>query len=157
MILLFILNQGFAKAQKTAEEAKKHFSDYKTTQTITDLIKLSFPTLEECKVVFKEQDAKAYFDYIQTMKEQMNTTPQKEGETFVDIGIETFTTQDIKDGKGNYAGGMTNVLPTLNDNITFYKVEQLRTVGATSGMSYNYWIFIKDRWVFFPKPWRLFK
>ena len=154
---IFIFLTGMASmAQKTAEEAKAFFNDYKTTETITDLIRRSLPTLEECEVVFSGDNAKNYFNSLKEMKAKMNE-PTKEGETFVDIGIEIFTTQDIKDGKGNYAGGMTKVVDKLNDNITFYKLEQLRTIGAEYGMAYNYWVYINKRWVFFPKPWKVFK
>ena len=144
-------------AQKTSEEAKVYISSYKSTTTIMELISKSLPTPDECKVVFKEEFAQTYFNYIQSMKAQLNTQGSKNNEDFVDIGIETFTIQDIKDGKGNYAGGMTSVLPKLNEGLTFYKLEQLRTIGAQSGMSYNYWVYIKGHWVFFPKPWKAFK
>ncbi|HEY1039109.1 MAG TPA: hypothetical protein VGF30_06870, partial [Bacteroidia bacterium] len=88
-LLIFITSH--TKAQKTAEEAKAFFNDYKTTVTITDLIRHSLPTLEECKVVFSGDNAKTYFNSLEEMKAKMNE-PIKEGETFVDIGIESFTT-----------------------------------------------------------------
>jgi hypothetical protein len=80
-----------------------------------------------------------------------------EDEKFLDISFETFTTEDIAAGKGNYAGGMTKLNGKLNPAITFYKVELLREVGATSGMAYKYWTFINSKWVFLPKPYSAFK
>ncbi|MDP2387370.1 MAG: hypothetical protein Q8M29_13425 [Bacteroidota bacterium] len=160
LTLIFIavlLSVNSMHAQKTAEEAKTYFSSYKSTNTIMELISTSLPTLEECKFVFKEEFAQTYLDYANDMKGQLANSGNIKNEDFVDIGIETFTIQDLKDFKGNYAGGMTSVLPKLNDGLTFFKVEQLRTVGAERGISYNYWVYIRERWVFFPKPWRAFK
>lgn len=155
--LLFIFLGTQVKAQKTAEEAKTYFNDYKSSKSIIALISKSLPTKEECKLIFKEEYLETYFTYNEKLKEKIAAESQNANEDFVDISIETFTCQDIRDNKDNYAGGMNRILPKLKTDFTFYKVEQLRTVGAQSGMAYKYWLFINNRWVFLAKPWGAFK
>jgi hypothetical protein len=157
-ILIIILSFSTrSSAQSTAEKAKTHFSKYLTKKSINDLAMKSLPTLEECKKVYKDADAATYSSMIEGMKKEMGTQQITDDETFVDLSIETFTTKDVLDGKGNYAGGMTSIVNKLKENVTFYKVEQLRQKGAENGVAYKYWVNINSRWVFFPKMWSAFK
>jgi len=157
-IVMFMTVHTFnAKAQNYSDQAKKYFSKYLTSKSMTELITKSLPTLEDCKLVFKGQNAYTYFRVIEEMKSKLGAELQKENETFVEIGIATFSTQDIEQGKGNYAGGMKNIVDKLQTYVTFYQVKLLREKGAEGGVSFNYWVNINGRWVFFPKPFNAFE
>jgi hypothetical protein len=153
VILLFSASSIFA------QDAAKQFSTAKSKKEMLTLISKSLPTLEDCKAIYKtKEDAEFYFKFSENMKAKLAEEITKtEDEKFLDISFETFTTEDIAAGKGNYAGGMTKLNGKLNPAITFYKVELLRELGATSGMAYKYWAFINSKWVFLPKPYSAFK
>ena len=113
-----------------------------------------FTKIGDAKKIFKDDEfAKKYTDLIE---EHMSKTPpsSKSSEEFVDIRIDTFTTEDIVNGKGNYAGGMNKVVQYLKPNITFYKVNYLRTEGAQYGVAFKYFCYLDGKWVYFPKPWK---
>jgi hypothetical protein len=152
-------------AQDYSELAKVYFSKYLDSKSFSELTSMSLPTFEECKLVFKGQNAKIYFDYIDEMRIKMEDELKKrtfedelkiELETFADIRIESFCTADILQGKGNYAGGMKKLADKLQKNVTFYEINLLRTVEAEHGVAFKYWVNINGRWVAFPKPWRAF-
>jgi len=144
-------------AQNYSDQAKIYFTKHLTSKSMIELIAKSLPTLDDCKLVFKGQNAYTYFGVMEEMKSKLSDELQKEDETFVDIGIETFSTQDIEQGKGNYAGGMKNIVDKLQNYVTFYKVELLREKGAEMGVAYKYWVNINGRWVYFPKTFAAFK
>lgn len=156
-LFAFLAGTSASFAQNYSQQAKTYFNQYLSTQTMTDLIRNSLPTLEDCQLVFKDAYAKQYFDYVEKSKEQMLPGQVKQDEKFVAVGVDVFSTQDIQQKKGNYAGGMNGIADKLQAYVTFYKVELLRTEGADAGVSYNYWVNINGRWVFFPKPWHAFK
>lgn len=141
------------------QDATKQFENAKSKKEMLTLISKSMPTLEDCKTIYKtNEDACYYFKFSEDMKTKLTEEITKtEDEKFVDISFETFTTEDIAAGKGNYAGGMTKLNGKLKPAITFYKVELLREKGAEYGMSYKYWVYINSKWVFLPKPYSAFK
>jgi hypothetical protein len=158
MVVIFItLPSMTTNAQNYSDQAKIYFAKHLTSKSMIELIAKSLPTLDDCKLVFKGQNAYTYFGVMEEMKSKLSDELQKEDETFVDIGIETFSTQDIEQSKGNYAGGMKNIVDKLQTYVTFYKVELLREKGAEMGVAYKYWVNLNGRWVYFPKPYAAFK
>ncbi|MCD6066442.1 MAG: hypothetical protein K0S33_1268 [Bacteroidetes bacterium] len=144
-------------AQGKAAEAKKYFATTLSTKAVMDLIKTSLPTREECALVFSGENADTYYKMVQDVSAKLATEQVHNNENFVDNTIESFTTEDVIAGKGNYAGGMKNIESRLKPNVVFYKLELLREKGATSGMAYKYWVFVNNRWIYLPKPWSAFK
>jgi hypothetical protein len=157
IISLFILLSFTAFSQNYSEQAKTYFGKYLDSKAMENLFLESLPTVDDCKLVFTGQNAYTYFGYIADMKSKPNTEKQKEPEKFVDLKIESFTTSDIEQDKGNYAGGMKTILDKLQTGVTFYKVDLLREKGAEFGVAHKYWVKIESRWVFFPKPWAAFE
>jgi hypothetical protein len=143
-------------SQDYSEQAKNHFSKYLDSKLFIELCSKSFPTIEECKLVFKGQNAYTYFGYIEDIKSKMAEELKKDSEKFLDIRIEAFCTSDIIQDKGNYAGGMKSMSDKLQNYVTFYEINLLRTMEAEFGVAYKYWVNINGRWVFFPKPWNAF-
>ncbi len=153
VILLFFASSIFA------QDADKQFANAKSKKDMLTLISKSLPTLADCNAIYKTpEDAEFYFKFLEEMKPKLNEELAKpENETFVDLRIGTFTTEDIIAGKGNYAGGMTKLNGKLKPAITFYGVELLREKGAEHGMTYKYWVYVNSKWVFLPKPYSAFK
>ena len=151
-ILIFIILFIFSNAQND-KEAKTYFSKYLNSKNYMTEWAKELPTLEECKAVFKGVNADTCYQYIEAMKDKMmkNNT----GPVFVDLYITSYTTADIIEGKST--GSMKAIGNRLQNNVTFYKIEFLKTSGAEGGVAFNYWVKINNKWVFFPKPWRAFK
>lgn len=152
-ILSFITVVSFnAKTQSYTADGAKYFAEHLTSHGMTELISQSLPTLEDCKLIFKGDNADLYYRAIKNKKNEI--AAKTVDESFEDLRINVFSTQDIEKGAGNYAGGMQNIVDKLQPYATFYRVTMLREKGANYGVSYKYWVNIKGRWVFFPKPWR---
>jgi hypothetical protein len=152
--ILLLMISGLS-AQNT-EAAKTYFKNYMSGDKTMALLNKSLPTSEECKLLFKSaDDAAVYYTYVEAMKAQLD--PTKKGEDFVDVKIDTYTTEDILNKKENYPGGMNSIGEKLQPKLTLYKVSYLRTVGAESGMAYQCWIYANKKWIFFPNPWNAFK
>jgi hypothetical protein len=134
-------------------EATAYFSQHKDKNSFENFLFQSLPTLDDCIAIFKtNRDAYTYQGTIEDTKMEMKND-NSENQVVADIKVETFTTEDIKKGKGT--GGMKYLVDKLNPNITFYEISLLKTKGAEHGISYKYWIKIDNRWVFFQKPWRI--
>ena len=150
-----------ANGQDYSIEAKTHFFKYLNTKTHFDLLTKSLPSLDDCKLVFNGSNAYTYFGYVEEMREKLGERtkediPKEEVETYVDCRINSFTTYDIQQGKGNYAGGMDGIKDKLQPNVTFYAVTYLREKDAELGVKWKYFVNIKGEWIIFPKPWRVF-
>ena len=144
-------------AQTPAENPESFFKKYLNSKAFQDLCSTSLPSSEECKFVFDDQSASKYFSYSEELKKIMLSLQKKTAEEFVDIEIETFTTEDIKLNRGNYAGGMKSIETRLKEDVTFYKVTLLREKDAENGMAYKYWIYTGSKWIYFPKLWSAFR
>jgi hypothetical protein len=141
-----------SEEEKLSEEAKTFFAKYSSGKAFTDACKKSLPTIEDCKYVFKGQNAYIYFGYIEDIKSQITGDEKSDMEKYIATKIKIFTTSEIVNkSKGNYAGYMQTIVNKLQPNITFYGVEKIRKPTDESGMSYKYWVKIGGRWVFFPK------
>lgn len=144
-------------SQDYSEEAKAHFGQYLDSKSQTEMIVKSLPSLEDCKLIFQDKSAYTFYGFVEEMKSSLPDDESNENEVFADCRIETFTTYDIKDNKGNYAGGMKEIVDQIQSNVTFYRVTYLREKDAEAGVSYNYFVNIKGNWVFIPKPWRVLR
>lgn len=157
MMIGMNLVAGIAHAQNQSDQAKTYFSTYLTSKSIGELMLHSLPTLEDCQSVFNGGDAETYFRSIEEMKSKSGGGSNEGNETFADLRIEHFSTSDIQQGKGNYAGGMERIVDKLQPGVVFYQVSLLRKMGDEHGLAFKYWIRINDRWVFFPKPYAVFE
>jgi hypothetical protein len=143
-------------AQNYSDQASTYFSKFLTSKSMTDLILKSLPTLDDCKLVFKGQNAYTYFGLVEDMKSKIPAEQTNGNEVFVDFRVEAFSTQDLILGKGNPTGGMKKIVDKLQPYVVFYNINLLREKGAEFGVSFNYWVKINNRWVYFLKPWIAF-
>lgn len=156
LTILLIASVFVVKAQNYSEQAKLYFGKLIDSKQVVELCSKSFPTLEDCKLVFKGANAFTYFGYIEEIKSKMQEELQKPIEKYVEVRVESFSSEDVFANKGNYAGGMTGVSDKIQSSVLFYKIEFLKELGAEAGVAYKYWVNINGRWVFFPKPWAPF-
>lgn len=156
MTIIVLLALTNAKAQNYSDQAKTYFSKCSSSNSVVEIIVKSFPTLDDCKLVFKGDNAYTYFGKLEDIKSQIGSGVQRENQVFVENRVQVFSTQDIELGKGNYAGGMKSIVDKLQPYVTFYEITFLKVKGAEAGNSYKYWVNINGRWVFFPKPFDAF-
>jgi len=142
-------------AQDYTEQAKTFFGKYLTSSQMEDIIMKSLPTVEDCKLIFKGSNAYTYFGMIEDMKKQFQKPANNESYSYV--RVEQFSTQDIEQDKGNYAGGMKNIVDKLQPYVIFYQIKLLKGSETESRMSLKYWVNINGRWVYFPKPYAAFE
>jgi hypothetical protein len=64
---------------------------------------------------------------------------------------------ELINGINNIAGGMVDAARNglFKHNVEFYRVTFLENDNSEFGVSYKVFCYVNDRWVFFPKPWRL--
>ena len=117
----------------------------------------SLPSLDDCKMVFKDTNADKYFEKIKEINEHWkeNIELSESNEIYVDCQIESFTTSDLY--LGDDLGGMERIKNKLQPNVTFYSVRYLREKDSQTGMVYKYFVNIKGDWIYFPKPYRILK
>jgi len=155
LLVGFLFQFTNAQSQDNYEKAKEYFSKFKSQKEITNLLMNSLPSLEDCKLVFKGEDALTFFKYAESIKSQINETATDTIQ-YVNVMVKSFTPSDINEGKGNYAGGMRNIKDKLREDVTFFEIKYLKKAEDEFGMSYKYWVKIDKRWVFLPKPYRAF-
>lgn len=112
------------------------------------------PNLLDCMKVFSEANYskyfKAYCEWFVLIKNSPDKSLYENYKSFRVTKIDSMNTEKLTGGmKGLISKGV------FNYNIAFYKVEFLETEHSRLGLSYNYFCYLDDRWVFFPKPWRL--
>ena len=117
---LLIISDSFG--QNYTEQARSYFGNYMDSRSISNLYMKSFPTLEDCKLIFIDQNADIYFNYIEGIKSKLQDLQQVEFTKFAAVRIESFTTLDITNGTSNSDGGMKNIVDKIQPNVVFYKV-----------------------------------
>ncbi|MBC7861720.1 MAG: hypothetical protein IAF38_02025, partial [Bacteroidia bacterium] len=128
-LLPLIFFVSLALAQQTNETAKENFKKYLDGKIFMSYAARSLPTLEECKLIFKGTNADSVYEAMQEMEVKL-AQGGKGAETFADVRAESFTTEEMLEGKpGVYTGGMKRISEKINPKITFYKISYLRTVG----------------------------
>jgi uncharacterized protein (TIGR02145 family) len=142
---------------KDSDLVKHHFLKYLDEKSINYLLINSLPSLDDCKMVFKDTNADKYFEKIKEINEHWkeNIELSESNEIYVDCQIESFTTSDLY--LGDDLGGMERIKNKLQPNVTFYSVRYLREKDSQTGMVYKYFVNIKGDWIYFPKPYRILK
>lgn len=151
---LFIFSNAFG--QNYSEQAKSYFGNYLDSRSISNLYMKSLPSLEDCKLVFTDQNADIYFNYVEGIRSKLQDLQQVEFTKFIAVRVESFTTSDILNGYSNFDGGMKNIVDKIQPNVVFYKIDYLKQRDAEAGVAYKYWLKVNDRWVFFPRPYAAF-
>jgi len=137
-------------AQNTLEKTREYFEKYKTEKQIMEFCNNSFPTIEDCKVVFKENDAKTFFEYSENTKKKMKDQVGSEKTKLINLKIETFNSNEIN--KQKEALELKGIQDKIQSDITFYTFCYQIENDSYFKSCFNFWVYIEDRWVFFSHP-----
>lgn len=126
--------------------------------SINTLLLTAHPTLLDCKAVFQEKYYRKSFEVNCHMFEKLSNDyfeslyPKKKSFRIIKTSV-----TDLCNGINNITGGMVNAAKKgfFNYNLEFYSVTFLENETDQFGISYHVFCYINDKWVFFPKPWRL--
>lgn len=132
------------------------------------MIENSFPTLDDCKLIFEDRYAEKYFIWISSVQEHYFKTNQPKN-FLTEIGMIRYSYFD--DDKSSINQGLTifkkvkfNSVNSLEfkpewqliykPDVTLYNVIFLRNSEDSEGFEFNGFIQIDNSWKFFPKPKR---
>lgn len=121
---------------------------------IQTLFLKSQPTIYDCAQVFSDQySVKAYEFFSNLYKNQSNGFDISKYETYE---VDNATYYDLLNSSHNFPGGMTTLAKNnvIKSSIRFYSI-RFKRINEEFGTSFSVWCFIHNRWIFFPKPWRI--
>jgi len=166
-ILIIVSCGNFA--QKTDENPNLSFFDkYLSSNSQYEMLKISFPTLEECKLVYKDPYATTYFNWLN----QIQTDYFKSGKTtdfLSDFGTIRYVFDEeeetlINNGDKKFKTVKTDIISTsvfkeewkkyYQSNVNIYRIIFLNAINDEYGFEHNGFVFINNQWKFFPKPKR---
>ncbi len=153
---IFILTIINCYSQSAENEAKDYFNQFLNSKAQFELISKSLPTLDQCQMVFKNEYASEYFDYMSKFKEEIKEYSQKiELEKHIDCKVETINTSSLNDTK---TSNMNEYSHVFKPNITFYRLTYILKNGEESVRSlYKYFVNADNKWLFFPNPAIVFR
>ncbi|MCB1144920.1 MAG: hypothetical protein H7A24_17695 [Leptospiraceae bacterium] len=114
------------------------------------------PTEEDYILYFgKENSKKAQNGYSGLWNSKTEIGPRP-GQT--DLFLYSARVSDLQKGDslGEFPGGYRKIVSLLNPELRIYGFKFVKP-GQRSGMAYDGLVFLRGRWVLFPKPWRVFR
>lgn len=113
------------------------------------------PRVEDYAAVFTGDLVKLAQDGYATLWESPPARLAKPGQTTVTTTA-ALAQQLVDDNpiSAQFPGGYRRIARRLVPDIVWLRWDY-RETGATSGMAYDGLVRLGDRWVWFPKPWRL--
>ncbi len=146
----------------------QYFEKYLSSKQQYEMLELSFPTLDDCKLIFEDQYAEKYFIWISSIRENyfnpkhpknflteigmIRYTYFEEDEISINQGLKQFKKVKIKSVNTSEFKPEWQLI--YKPGITIYNVIFLRNSEDSEGFEYNGFIQINNSWRFFPKPKR---
>ncbi len=144
------------------------FNSYLSSKDQYEMLENSFPTLEECKLVFVDNYAQIYFNWLNELKSTyFNSNLTKDFLTDFGMIRYAFSEEDktaINSGKTvfskvNFDFTSTNDFKVewkkyYQPNLKLYRITFLIEAKDTEGFDYNAFVSINKKWKYFPKPKR---
>ena len=155
-LLFFVIYNANSFSQNKTDEAKAFFSEYHNSKDYHNLCVASIPTLEDCRLVLKGPDCDVYYNYVKKIESSIKEESKKEIVKYATVKIQSFTSEEVKNGTANATGGMTQISEKLKSNVIFYDVKYLKKSTDEFGFSSKYWVNLNGVWVFFPHIWDAF-
>ena len=156
-------------SQKVDDNPKfKYFENYLNTNSQYEMLKNSFPTLGECKLIFKDKYAITYFNWLNNLKEEYFDS-LKTKDFLTDFGMirYVYTNEEeniINTGDKNFNSVRYDSISTsefreewkiyYQPYIKIYRVVYINDIDDENGFEYNGFVSINNTWKFFPKPKR---
>ncbi len=137
----------------------EYFSQYlKENASLNNLLLNAHPTLLDCKAIFDKSIYKKFFAMYCTQFEVLTKEhlqplyPSKKS-----FRVIKTNTMVLNNGVNNIAGGLVELAQKgyFNYNVEFYEVTFLENEKSEFGISFKVFCYVNDKWVFFPKPWRI--
>jgi len=142
LVIAILIATQFLFGQNNSEQANTHFGKTLDSKVFLELCVKSLPTIDDCKLLFERQNAYTFYGFITDLKSKFQEELKEPIEKLVNLKVESFTTEDVQSGKGNYVGGMEKIADKLQPAVTFYKIDLLREKDAEFGVAYKYWVNI---------------
>jgi len=157
-ISLLFISVFNSNAQDAENDAINYFNQYLNNKDQFDLITKSLPTLEQCKVVFKDDFVSTYYDFASKLDKRLKIEISKlDYEEHAGCKIDSWNTNDLKTDNSSYNGGMDEYMHVLKPNIIFYRLTYLFENGSQSHDSiYKFFVNIDGNWIFFANPGIIF-
>jgi hypothetical protein len=116
------------------------------------------PTLNDCKLVFKETFYKDIYhfyslQYKDLLRKQESVNDLSDYNTF---DVRSATYDQLKSKNHDLPGGMNSLVrfDSIKTNVCFYSVS-FRKENTELGTSFSAWVFLNNRWILFIKPWTI--
>jgi hypothetical protein len=138
-------------------DSQPHYDFFKQfiqkNASLNHLLLKCHPNLLDCKKIFSEKYYLRFFEAYCKSFYMINNNPDEP--LYEKYKFFRVTKIDLINHK-KLTGGMNDLIAkgVFNYNAVFYKVEFLEKENSKYGLSYNYFCYLNNRWVCFPKPWR---
>jgi hypothetical protein len=144
------------------------FNSYLSTKDQYEMLENSFPSPEECKLIFIDKYAQIYFNWINDLKsDYFNSSKRKDFLTEFGMIRYVYGQEDktgINNGKTVF-NKVNSDYTSTNDfreewkkyyqpNLKLYRITFLIESTDTEGFEYNGFVSINGKWKYFPKPKR---
>ena len=152
--VFFLLVGSSLHAQVTNAEAESYFKQFMDRSQQAIEFSSIVATKKQLKKVFKRKDVKKVSAFY---GEQMEEAKDPGSKNYAQVRIVNFSSEELKEGTKKSTPGMNKIADRVKPGVIFYQVTYYKRPDAKLGLSYKYFIRVKDEWVFLPKPWRAFK
>lgn len=152
MFSLFLLS-SFSNFQDNSNDPEKYFKLFlnKNGDNLAEVFLQHQPTLNDCKVMFKDDNyKKAFQDYNNIfigLSEQMDIQNER-FKNKTACRARPSNTNDLISYTGQ--GRIKTLSSKVRPDITYYAIDFLETPTDEWGATYFLFTFINGRWVYFP-------
>ncbi|MCH2488714.1 MAG: toll/interleukin-1 receptor domain-containing protein [Flavobacteriales bacterium] len=137
---------------------EEYFGKYvKEGASINQLLLEAHPTLLDCKAIFsKDYYSKIFQWYCFEFEQFINNHMEPLYPKYSAFRYKKNSSIEMMSGKNILAGGMGMAAEkgAFKYDVVFYCPEFLKESESQSGILYNVFSYVNNRWVFLPKPWR---
>jgi hypothetical protein len=143
----------------TSLDFDKCFNKFLNTDIdVNTLLFKAQPSLADCREIFSNEYYLLIHQFYSTFYFSMLANGKNSNDKLRDKDVYVFrasSLSDIKNGKHNLPGGMSEIVDALRPGKFQYYTISFRKREDEHGITFNIWVFLNGRWVFFPKPWQV--
>ncbi|WP_375587778.1 toll/interleukin-1 receptor domain-containing protein [Flagellimonas aurea] len=124
---------------------------------INHLMLCAHPTLMDCKKVFKEEYyGQAFQNYCKVFEKLVEELSEPMYPRYKYFEVNSMTVYELLDKKQGTGGLIEMALKGFfNYDVIFYEVNIRENRNSGKRITYRYFTYVNDRWVFLWAPWRL--
>jgi hypothetical protein len=157
----FECKQNYSISIPDAQDFERYFAKFFNPDNDARLLLLQAqPTLADCKEIFAEEYYRHVHSlytiyYYQLLEETKLNDTFRDKDFFIS---KSSTYAELRDGVAfHLPGGMTDAFKMgafRPGKISYYTISFIAN-GKEHGVSFKLWVYLNNRWVFFPKPWQI--